>query len=100
MIIYLSGPMTGIEENNYPAFNKLAKNLREGGHSVINPTEVTPPAVDNWNEWMKVSLKAMMDADAILLMTGWEKSKGAVLENFIAEMLEYKIIRLDENGGF
>lgn len=41
MRIYVSGPMTGKPEFNYPAFNAAAKRLRDEGHFVINPAELS-----------------------------------------------------------
>ena len=41
MRIYISGPMTGKHDFNYPAFNAAAKRLRSEGHFVINPAELS-----------------------------------------------------------
>ena len=37
--IYLSGPMTGLPEFNYPAFHEAARRWRAIGWDVINPAE-------------------------------------------------------------
>ena len=42
MSIYVSGPMTGKPGNNVAAFNAAARMLREAGHFVINPAELSP----------------------------------------------------------
>lgn len=41
MRIYVSGKMTGHPDNNRQAFDKVAKRLREQGHFVINPAELS-----------------------------------------------------------
>lgn len=41
MRVYVSGPMTSMPERNIPAFNAAAKRLREQGHFVINPAELS-----------------------------------------------------------
>lgn len=40
--IYISGPMTGLPEKNFPAFNAEANRLRALGFDVVNPVDVTP----------------------------------------------------------
>ena len=40
-VVYLSGPMTGLPEFNYPAFNALASTLRGSGFVVNNPAVMT-----------------------------------------------------------
>ena len=41
MRIYLSGPMTGIPDHNFAAFENAAYKLRGEGHFVINPAELS-----------------------------------------------------------
>ena len=41
-IIYISGPITGMIEDNQPAFAAMAARLRADGHTVINPHVVFP----------------------------------------------------------
>ena len=38
--IYISGPMTGMPEHNFPAFHAAADRLRKAGWSVVNPAVV------------------------------------------------------------
>lgn len=41
MRIFISGPMTGLPDHNFPAFEAAAKRLRDDGHFVINPAELS-----------------------------------------------------------
>lgn len=41
MRIYISGKMTGCPYHNRPAFDAAAKRLREQGHFVINPMNIS-----------------------------------------------------------
>lgn len=91
MKIYIAGPMTGIPEFNYSAFNAAAEALRAIGHDVLNPTDVEkrndtgkPQA---WDWYMRHALRMVLDSDAIALLPGWENSRGATLEFHVANSL-------------
>ena len=83
MRVYLSGPMTGMPELNFPAFHAAAAFLRGHGYEVINPAEC-----------MRADIKALCDCDAIVLMYQWEISKGAHLELHIAHRLGLQVLHL------
>lgn len=95
MIIYISGPMSGLPEFNFPAFTEAAKKLRELGHIVISPHEIEQPAL-TWEACMRQDIKQLMDADMVVVLPGWEKSKGANIEVDIAIGLGMQIIRIKE----
>lgn len=78
--IYLSGAMTGLPDYNYPAFNKLALQLRDAGYEVANPAENNPPSCNSWQGWMRIAIAQMVTCDAVVMLEGWEKSKGANIE--------------------
>jgi len=46
--IYVSGPMTGIKDFNFPLFNSVAVLLRNKGFEVENPAD--KGIVDGW-QW-------------------------------------------------
>jgi Domain of unknown function (DUF4406) len=94
MKVYLSGPMTGLPDNNFPAFHAVAKALREAGEDVVNPAEINPDASLSWEQCMRADIKALCDCDEIFLLPGWEKSKGAHLELHIAHRLGLKVTTL------
>lgn len=58
--IYLSGPMTGLPELNFPAFAAMTTSLRSGGHTVTNATELNPDG-GTWNDCMRRDIAALMD---------------------------------------
>ena len=85
--------MTGIEQFNYPMFNKVARELRDAGIYVINPAEFFGGKGDRtYAEYMRESIKALLDASEVLLLPGWEKSNGARLEVEIARQLGLPIL--------
>ena len=90
--IYVSGPMTGMPDLNFPAFHTAARMLREQGHQVRNPAEVGEQLGLQWEDYMRKDLRLLCDCDAIYLLPGWEKSKGAHLELHIAHRLGLEVM--------
>jgi hypothetical protein len=96
---YLSGPMYGYEDHNWPAFNEAARILREAYLTITNPTEINPSAakeaLENPNKYhmqfLKEDLLAELNCDGLILLNGWPKSKGARRELDVALDLEYPI---------
>lgn len=89
--IYIAGPMTGFPELNFPSFHAAAARIREMGHDAVNPAEINPDKGMSWKDCMKTDIAALVTCDAIHLLDGWEKSKGATLEAHIAERLELEV---------
>lgn len=87
MKLFLSGPMTGYPEFNRPAFNKLARELRDLGHEVVNPAENVEPACGSWKGWMRLSIRQLCDCEGVVMMAGWICSAGATEELRIARVL-------------
>lgn len=87
--VYLSGPMTGIPEYNYPLFESSAAWLRETGYEVVSPHEVNPldGVVRSWDWYMRRDIPGLVTCDAVVVLPGWEASKGAALEVHIARTL-------------
>lgn len=90
--IYVSGPMTGIPEHNFPAFNAETARLRSLGYTVSNPVEINPDVGTPWHECLRADIRAMMDCDTLALLPGWEMSAGANLELHIAHRVAMTII--------
>jgi hypothetical protein len=77
--LYLAGPMTGLDELNYPAFHEAAARLRAAGFTVVNPAELHEPTW-NWADFTACGVRRAANADGVALLDGWEGSKGADLE--------------------
>jgi len=90
--IYLSGPMTGIPENNFPAFHFWAARLRADGYDVVSPAEIQEAGT--WELCLRADLRELCTCDAIALIPGWEGSKGAHLELHNAHRLGMRVIHL------
>ena len=92
MKLYIAGPMTGLPDFNYPAFNAIEAALREVGYDVLNPTlgnetpDADPPGL-TWADYLRRALHMVADADGIALLPDWEGSRGARLEFHVATAL-------------
>ena len=92
MIIYLAGPMTGLPEFNRPAFFAEAKRLRAQGHKVLNPAEHFGGDTSlPWQAYMREGIAAVLMAECVRVLPGWENSKGARLEVAVAEAIGIEI---------
>lgn len=90
--IYVAGPMTGIEDFNFPAFNAAARLLRARGYIVENPADHGIVDGAEWADYLAYDLTRLGLCDSVYLLPGWESSKGAQLEVMVAERLGMKII--------
>lgn len=82
--VYIAGPMTGLPDLNFPAFNALAAELRAQGLHVENPAEHGVVEGATWADYMHFDLTRIATCEAVHLLPGWSKSKGARLEVRIA----------------
>lgn len=93
MKLYLAGPMTGIENWNFPAFNQATERLRAQGHEVINPAENEgDPDILTWADFIRIDIGHVLDVDAVAVLPGWRQSRGARLETTIADALGLPIL--------
>ncbi|MEE9125379.1 MAG: DUF4406 domain-containing protein [candidate division NC10 bacterium] len=94
--LYLAGPMTGIPQYNFPAFDQAAAVLRDIGYDVVNPTETDPedvqdlarastngdPTTDGISHLEPLEVTAVRNVhevvgcDAVALLNGWHRSPG------------------------
>lgn len=96
--VYVAGPMTGLPEFNFPAFHAATATLRARGLDVINPAEFTPD-LDNvpaWEDCMRRDIAALVTCDSVVLLPGWEASRGATLEHLIATKLGMQVQLLED----
>lgn len=91
-LVYLSGPMTGHEDFNYPVFNKATARLRELGYDVINPAETAGGIVHlSRATFLRIDMGYVMAAQAIVVLPGWESSRGASLEMLVGDAIDLPI---------
>jgi hypothetical protein len=93
-VIYLSGPMSGIADDNFPAFREAARRLRLLGFPVLDPSDFghgkVPRQLDDDDAWgfcVGRDLGVLPHAEVIVLLPGWSTSRGARLERQVADAL-------------
>jgi nucleoside 2-deoxyribosyltransferase len=89
--IYVAGPMTGYPDLNFPLFHSVAAELRSRGLDVVNPAELNSDPSKSWHACMRVDIRELVTCDIIVMLPGWEQSKGATLERHIAKALELQV---------
>lgn len=102
--VYIAGPMTGIPEYNLPAFN-LAETLIRAQYPGI---EIENPAhnVSNggsagsqpYSFYFRLGLQQLIQCKTIILLPGFQQSKGAAMEYDIAVMLDMEAYAYADNG--
>lgn len=112
MRIYVAGPMQGYPDFNFPAFHYVAAFYRSNGHEVFSPAdkdiekhgaEALKSAtgklddIKNSGFSLREALAAdteyiCLHADTIVMLPGWENSKGAQAEWALARALGHKFI--------
>lgn len=101
---YISGPMSGIEDFNHPAFYKAERELNNVycDMQFVNPARVVlppemegKPAHEVWVAYMRICIAQLMTCDRIALLPGWENSKGARMELDCAVRLGMPVLYLD-----
>jgi len=85
--LYIAGPMSGLPDSNYPAFTLAATLLRGAGFTVLNPAENPTPADPTWENWMRLAIGQLVQADGVALLGGWTGSRGALIEEKLARTL-------------
>lgn len=102
MRAYVAGPMSNWPECNFPAFARATAHLRQQGIDVISPAEedekrgLDVSALGNCtsvelaettfdlHDVIRRDVDYILESDAIVLIPGWEASKGATAELTIA----------------
>jgi hypothetical protein len=124
MKVYISGPMSGLPNFNIKAFDALAVRLRNLGHEVVSPAELDDPAfrsacmategrIDElralcerddiepatWGDLLARDVKLLADdgVRGIVVLDGWERSRGALLELFVGRLCNLPIFVLDHD---
>lgn len=106
--IYISGPMTGIKDHNFAAFDEAADYLRSQGWPVVSPADIArEEGVTETSSCDGALLRRIQEQDVALLLTckalfmlsGWHNSAGATAEHNLARWLGLEIKYQDEQDA-
>lgn len=105
MKVYLSGPMTGYPELNYPAFMAAAEHLRalEGVEEVYNPAEwekLNETEFDLQMAFEDYCKYIIWDAEYVFVLPGWQDSPGATAEVSLARALKKQVYAYSAETGW
>lgn len=100
--------MSGIYLHNFPAFRRSAALLRRNGHEVVSPVEMdegegfdaashpnVEPGSEQWAAFLARDVAIVADAtiEGVVVLDGWEASRGAALEVHVARELGKPVYR-------
>lgn len=91
--VYVAGPMTGLPDFNRGAFFEAGGVLFDNGHIVLNPA-VFPDGLEH-SDYMKICLPMIDAAEAVVMLPGWEKSKGANMEFQYAQIRNLPVFEVE-----
>ena len=88
MTYYISGPMTGQANDNWPAFERAADFLRDLGKIALLPAVGDYP----YKKLLFADIARIVHkADSLYMLNGWENSPGARAEHAVAVALKLPI---------
>ena len=91
MVVFISGPMSGLPDFNRPAFERTAQKIEKAFDCVaLNPAVLPLNMPDT--KYMPICLAMIDQADAVYMMRGWRDSRGARLEHDYAKRCGKSVI--------
>ncbi len=97
--LYIAGPMRGHKYYNFPAFFEAKEQLEKKGYKVMCPAstdikegfDASKPedelTTQDMERYIKRDVQMVVDSDGVVVLPGFEKSKGAMVEVSVARFL-------------
>lgn len=92
MRIYISGKISGREEEARAEFAAAKAYLDRIGHEAVNPFDNGLSVDDTWERHLAVDIRDLLTCDAVCQLPGWEDSRGARLEAEVALVHDIPVI--------
>ena len=94
MTAYIAGPITKRLNTYQYAFSDAEMVLNYLGYKVLNPAWLPKGLKDE--DYQRIDDAMLQTADVVVLLKGWERSKGARHEAMLAEQLGKKLIEYEQ----
>lgn len=92
---YISGPMTGHDDWNVPAFDAAAARVRGWGFQAVNPADNFGRDYDvpgGWPVYLRHDVSLVCSCSVLFALPGWEASRGSRWEVAVAAVLGMPIL--------
>ena len=102
MNVYISGPITGKEIWKVKHdFYKVWRDARAVGHESVDPTDIMGWSL-SWETYMRIATAIIEsgEIDLMVMLNGWQKSKGACIEWLWANKQGILVAYQTESGKY
>ena len=94
---YLSGPISGYDmDERRKAFSEAEEFIRELGAEVVSPLNNGLPDDAEWSDHMLRDLGMLIDCDMMVLLPGWQHSRGCLTEVRFARKMGLLVLGFHE----
>lgn len=93
MKVYIAGPITNTPDFR-ERFAKGCEKVVALGFTAVSPVTDNPNDMGDPKDWafyMRKDIPLLLNCDGIYMLNGWENSRGARLEHYIAQQLSMRI---------
>lgn len=94
MTAYIAGPITKRLKTYQYAFTDAEMVLKYLGYKVLNPAWLPKGLKDE--DYQRIDDAMLQTADVVVLLKGWERSKGARREAKLAERLGKTVVKYEK----
>lgn len=96
MRVYISGPISDVSAyDSMVAFNEIENKLVAAGCTPINPRSISHWGL-SWETYMQIAHAILYsgEIDVVVLLKGWEQSRGACIEKIWAKAKGIQILEV------
>ena len=102
MNVYISGPITGTDYwDARDRFYRVWSDARNAECNVVDPTDIGAWGL-SWETYMRIAIAVIEsgEIDLMVMLNGWEQSRGATIEHLWAKNHGVRIAYQTENGKY